>query len=46
VVQVALGIWTLLLNVPVAIAVAHQLVAVALLAALLLAGVEARDARI
>jgi cytochrome c oxidase assembly protein subunit 15 len=46
VVQVALGIWTLLLNVPVAIAVAHQLVAVALLGALLVAGVEARDARI
>jgi cytochrome c oxidase assembly protein subunit 15 len=44
--QGALGIWTLLLHVPVPIAVAHQLVAVALLGALLVAGVEARDARI
>ena len=44
--QVALGITTLLLGAPVGIAVAHQLGAVALLTVLLLAGSEASDARI
>jgi cytochrome c oxidase assembly protein subunit 15 len=40
--QVSLGIATLLLGAPVSVAVAHQLGAVALLTVLLLAGVEAR----
>jgi cytochrome c oxidase assembly protein subunit 15 len=44
-IQVSLGIATLLLAAPVAIAMAHQLGAVALLTLLLLAGVEATDAR-
>jgi len=46
VVQVGLGIATLLLAAPVAIGVAHQLGAVALLSVLLLAGVEASDPRV
>ena len=41
-VQVGLGIVTLLLSVPVAVAALHQLVAVALLAAVVLAAHEAR----
>ena len=44
--QVALGITTLLLGTPVGAAVAHQLGAVALLTVLLLAGVEASDTRV
>lgn len=44
-VQVALGITTLLLGAPVGVAMGHQLGAVGLLTVLLLAGVEARDAR-
>lgn len=44
--QVALGIATLVSGAPVTVAVAHQLGAVALLTVLLLAGVEATDARI
>ena len=43
--QVGLGIATLLLAVPVAVAVTHQLGAVALFTVFLLAGVEATDAR-
>lgn len=46
VLQLALGITTLLLGAPVGIAVVHQLGAVTLLTVLLLAGVEATDARI
>lgn len=45
-IQVSLGIATLLLAAPVSVAVAHQLGAVALLAVLLLGGVEADDPRI
>jgi heme a synthase len=44
--QVALGITTLLLGAPVGVSVAHQLGAVTLLTALLLAGVAATDARV
>ena len=44
-VQVSLGITTLLSGAPVAIAMVHQLGAVALLTVLLRAGVEATDAR-
>jgi cytochrome c oxidase assembly protein subunit 15 len=44
-IQVSLGITTLLLGAPVGIAMAHQLGAVGLLTVLLLAGVEANDAR-
>jgi cytochrome c oxidase assembly protein subunit 15 len=44
-IQVSLGIATLLLGVPVLVAMAHQLGAVALLTVLLLGGVEAADAR-
>jgi cytochrome c oxidase assembly protein subunit 15 len=44
-VQLGLGITTLLLGAPVGIAMVHQLGAVALLTVLLLAGVEANDAR-
>jgi cytochrome c oxidase assembly protein subunit 15 len=43
--QVSLGIATLLLAAPVGIAMAHQLGAVALLAVMLRTGVEATDAR-
>ena len=46
VLQVALGITTLLSGAQVGVAVAHQLGAVALLTVLLMAGVEATDARI
>ena len=45
-VQVSLGIATLLWGTPVGVAVTHQLGAVALLTVLLLAAVEASDARI
>jgi len=45
-VQAALGIATLLSGAAVGVAMVHQLGAVALLTALLLAGVEASDARI
>jgi len=45
-IQVSLGITTLLLGAPVGIAMAHQLGAVALLTVMLLAGVEANDARV
>jgi cytochrome c oxidase assembly protein subunit 15 len=45
IIQVGLGIATLLLAAPVGVAMAHQLGAVALLTALLLGGVEASDAR-
>ncbi|HWP71209.1 MAG TPA: COX15/CtaA family protein [Gemmatimonadaceae bacterium] len=45
-IQVSLGITTLLLAAPVGIAMAHQLGAVALLAVMLRAGVEATDTRI
>jgi len=44
--QVSLGIATLLLAAPVGIAMAHQLGAVALFAVMLRAGVEATDARL
>ena len=44
--QVSLGITTLLLAAPVGIAMAHQLGAVALFAVMLRAGVEATDARV
>ena len=44
-IQVGLGITTLLLGAPVGIAMVHQLGAVGLLTVLLLAGVEASDAR-
>jgi cytochrome c oxidase assembly protein subunit 15 len=43
--QFTLGLTTLLLAAPVGIAVVHQLGAVALLTVLLLAGVEATNAR-
>jgi cytochrome c oxidase assembly protein subunit 15 len=43
--QVTLGITTLLLGAPVGVSVAHQLAAVTLLTIFLLAGVEATDAR-
>lgn len=45
-IQVSLGITTLLLGAPVGIAMVHQLGAVALLTVLLLAGVEANDSRV
>lgn len=45
-IQASLGIATLLSGTPVGLAVTHQLGAVALLTVLLLAGVEAADARI
>jgi cytochrome c oxidase assembly protein subunit 15 len=44
--QVALGITTLLFGAPVGVSAAHQLGAVALLTVLLMTGVEASDARI
>jgi cytochrome c oxidase assembly protein subunit 15 len=44
-IQVGLGITTLLLGAPVGVAMLHQLGAVALLTVMLLAGVEATDAR-
>jgi len=46
VLQVALGIMTLLSGAPVGVAVLHQLGAVALLTVLLLTGVEASDAQL
>ena len=46
VLQVALGITTLLLGAPVSVAVLHQLGAVAVLTILLLTGVEASDAQV
>jgi cytochrome c oxidase assembly protein subunit 15 len=45
-VQVGLGIATLLFAAPVLLAVSHQLGAVALLTVMLLAGVDATEARI
>lgn len=45
-IQLALGITTLLLAVPISIAVAHQLGAVALFTAALLAAAEAREAKV